>query len=101
MEARKYERNRTSALAIRLTNEEKSMLKTRAADSGKSMTDFIMSAALDYSGASVWKPIIKRLDEVRDELQKLARFGKSDDLCDALEALREVYGLVLGAIKKE
>ena len=46
-----YQRNRTETLSLRLTPEEKKILKSLAAKNGVSITDYILLSALQYSAA--------------------------------------------------
>ena len=52
-----YKRNRTETLTLRLTPEEKQMLKTKAAVQNRTLTDYILLSALEYSNARRFRSI--------------------------------------------
>ena len=94
-----YKRDRTETLTLRLTPEEKQMLKTKAAVRNRTLTDYVLLSALEYSDARRFRPILKKLDEIYMELEMLQQKKNSAEICDALARQQEVYEAVLYAIK--
>ena len=94
-----YKRNRTETLTLRLTAEEKRMLKQKAEERNRTLTDFILLSALEHSDARSFRPILKKLDELHGALKKLQQKEKTDEVCDALAKQKELYQAVLNAIK--
>ena len=95
-----YKRNRTETLTLRLTPEEKRLLRQRATERQMSLTDYVMISALEYSDADRFRPIVKKLGDIHGELLKLRQNGSTDEICDALEKHAELYEEVLSAIKR-
>ena len=94
-----YKRNRTETLTLRLTAQEKQMLKQKAAERNRTLTDFILLSALEHSDLRSLRPILKKLDELHRELKKLQQKENTDEVCDALARQKELYQAVLNAIK--
>ena len=94
-----YKRDRTETLTLRLTPEEKQMLKTKAAIRNRTMMDCVLLSALEYSDARHFRSTLKKLDEIHVELEMLQQKKNSAEICDALAKQREVYEAVLYAIK--
>ena len=94
-----YKRNRTETLTLRLTAQEKQMLKQKAAERNRTLTDFILLSALEHSDLRSLRPILKKLDELHGELKKLQQKENTDEVCDALAKQKELYQTVLHAIK--
>ena len=94
-----YKRNRTETLTLRLTAQEKQMLKQKAEERNRTLTDFILLSALEHSDARSLRPILKKLDELHGELKKLQQKENTDEVCDALAKQKELYQAVLNAIK--
>ena len=94
-----YQRNRSETLSLRLTAEEKRILKTLAAKNGMSITDFILLSALQYSSAGSHATALKLLDQIHTELIELRKENPCDAVCDALEKHSELYDAALSAIR--
>ena len=94
-----YKRNRTETLTLRLTAQEKQMLKQKASERNRTLTDFILLSALEYRDVRSLRPILKKLDELHGELKKLQQKKNTDEVCDALARQKELYQAVLNAIK--
>lgn len=96
---RKYTRNRTETLSLRLTAEEKDLLRSHARKRGQSLTSYILLSALQYSNAEQFRPLLKSLDSLRAEFLALKETQNSDALADALEKQDQIYDEVLAAIR--
>jgi uncharacterized protein (DUF1778 family) len=96
---RKYTRKRTETLSLRLTAEEKDLLRSHAQKRGQSLTSYILLSALQYSNAEQFRPLLKSLDSLRAELLALNETQNSDALADALEKQDQIYDEVLAAIR--
>ncbi len=94
-----YQRNRTETLSLRLTAEEKRILKALAAKNGMSITDYMLLSALQYSTAGCHAPALKLLDQIHTELLELQKDNPSDAVCDALEKQAKLYDAALSAIR--
>lgn len=94
-----YQRNRTETLSLRLTAEEKRILKALAAKNGMSITDYILLSALQYSSAGSHAPALKELGQIRAELLELRKESPCDAVCDALEKQAKLYDAALAAIR--
>ena len=99
MTERKTGRSRTETLSLRLTAEEKKLLKARAAKNGQSVTDYILLSALQYSPAESYRPILKTLDRLRALLLELRDARDADGILDAQEKQSELYDELLAAIR--
>ena len=91
-----YRRNRTETLSLRLTAEEKQVLKALAEKRNLSMTDYILLSALHYSAGEHYRHALKTLEQIRTELQKS---NPGDAVCDALEKQMQLYDAALAAIR--
>ena len=94
-----YKRDRTETLTLRLTPEEKQMLKTKAAVRNRTLTDYVLLSALEHSDARRFRPILKKLDDIRVELEMLRQKKNIAEICDALEKQQEVYEAILAEIR--
>ena len=80
-----YRRNRTETLSLRLTAEEKQVLKALAEKRNLSMTDYILLSALHYSAGEHYRHALKTLEQIRTELLALQKSNPGDAVSDALE----------------
>ena len=94
-----YRRNRTETLSLRLTAEEKQVLKALAEKRNLSMTDYILLSALHYSVGEHYRHALKTLEQIRTELLALQKSNPGDAVCDALEKQMQLYDAALAAIR--
>ena len=94
-----YRRNRTETLSLRLTAEEKQVLKALAEKRNLSMTDYILLSALHYSAGEHYRHALKTLEQIRTELLALKKSNPGDAVCDALEKQMQLYDAALAAIR--
>lgn len=95
----RYKRNRSETLSLRLTAEEKHLLKALAEKNGLSLTDYILLSALNYSAAGSYAPALKELGQIRAELLALRKESPGAAVSDALEKQAQLYDAVLAAIR--
>lgn len=95
----KYRRNRTQSLTIRLTPTEKKMLRSRADAKHMSMTDYLLLSALNQSYSVLYQPILQKLGEIKEQLQKAIDLGDAE-IYDALELHKEVCSKIMKSIRK-
>ena len=91
-----YRRNRTETLSLRLTAEEKQVLKALAEKRNLSMTDYILLSALHYSAGEHYRHALKTLEQIRTELLALQKSNPGDAVCDALE--KQILGVLVYGI---
>lgn len=94
-----YRRNRTETLSLRLTAEEKQVLKALAEKRNLSMTDYILLSALHYRAGEHYRHALKTLEQIRTELLALQKSNPGDAVCDALEKQMQLYDAALAAIR--
>ena len=94
-----YRRNRTETLSLRLTAEEKQVLKALAEKRNLSMTDYILLSALHYSAGEHYRHTLKTLEQIRTELLALKKSNPGDAISDALEKQMQLYDAALAAIR--
>lgn len=94
-----HRRNRTETLSLRLTAEEKKLLKALAEKRNMSMTDYILLSALHYSAGEHYSHALKTLAQIRTELLELQKSNPGDAVCDALEKQMQLYDAALAAIR--
>ena len=94
-----YRRNRTETLSLRLTAEEKQVLKALAEKRNMSMTDYILLSALHYSAGEHYRHALKTLEQIRTELLALQKSNPGDAVSDALEKQMQLYDAALAAIR--
>ena len=94
-----YRRNRTETLSLRLTAEEKQVLKALAEKRNLSMTDYILLSGLHYSAGEHYRHALKTLKQIRTELLALQKSNPGDAVSDALEKQMQLYDAVLAAIR--
>lgn len=95
----KYKRNRTQSLSIRLTPSEKKMFRSRAAAKHMSVTDYLLLSALNQSDAVLYQPILQKLGEIKEQLQKAIDLGDAE-IYDALKLHKEVCSEIMKSIRK-
>ena len=96
---KKTQRSRTETLNLRLTTEEKKLLKSLAAKNGQSITDYILLSAMRYSSVNPFQPVLKTLDRLRALLLELREEQNADMIPDAQEKQSELYDELLAAIR--
>lgn len=94
-----YRRNRTETLSLRLTAEEKQVLKALAEKRNLSMTDYILLSALHYSAGEHYRHALKTLEQIHTELLALQKSNPGDAVSDALEKQMQLYDAALAAIR--
>ena len=96
---KRYKRNRSETLSLRLTAEEKHLLKALANKNGLSLTDYILLSALNYSAAGSYAPALKELGQIRAKLLELQKESPCDAVSDALDKQARLYDAALAAIR--
>ncbi len=94
----KYNRNRTETLTLRLTPEEKNLIKHRAGARNMTLTEYILRSSIGYSEVSNFAFLLKQIDELRSLLKGLQQRGKDVNLPDAVTAIEKIYNDVLSAV---
>lgn len=94
----KYNRNRTETLTLRLTPEEKNLIKNRAGARNMTLTEYILRSAIGYSDVSKYAVLIKKLYELCSSLKELQQREKDVNLPDAVTAIEKIYNDVLSAV---
>ena len=91
----KKQRNRTESLTIRLTAEEKSLIKAGAAKRKLSVTDYILLSAMPAQTARTEqvKILLKTLTEVQKAVCKNAKDG-SPEWEEILDRQKMIYQLL-------
>ena len=95
-----YKRDRTETLTLRLTPEEKQMLKTKAAVRNRTLTDYVLLSALEYIDTHRFYLILKKLNDIRVALEILQQKKNSTEICDALAKQQEMYTTILADIRE-
>ena len=98
----KNQRTRTESLTIRLTAEEKSLIKSGAAKRKLSVTDYILLSALPAQTAKTEqvKIILKTLTEIQKAVCKNAKDGcpEWEEILDRQEIIyQQLFSLARGA----
>ena len=98
----KKQRTRTESLTIRLTAEEKSLIKAGAEKRKLSVTDYILLSALPKQTVMTEqvKVILKKLTEVQKAVCKNAEFGypEWEEIIDRQEIIyQQLFSLARGA----
>lgn len=57
----KYKRNRNETLTIRLTAEEKELIRLKARNRDMSITDFLLMSAIENRQVQELKPVLEKL----------------------------------------
>ena len=57
----KYQRNRNQSLTVRLTEQEKNLIQSKAQRKNMSVTDFLVLSVTEQSNAAVLKPLLAML----------------------------------------
>ena len=96
---KRYKRNRSETLCLRLTAEEKRLLKALAEKNGLSLTDYLLLSALNDSAAGSYAPALKELGQIRAELLELQKESPCNAVSDALEKQAKLYDAALAAIR--
>ena len=94
----KYKRNRTETLTLRLTAEEKDLIRRRAGARNMSLTVYILRSAIGYSDVSKYAALLKQLYELCSSLKELQQRGKAVNLPDAVTAIENIYNETLSAV---
>lgn len=99
-ELMQYRKDRTETLTIRLTAEEKRLIKARATARRISLTDYILLSSLEYSDTDCFLPVLKLLGDIKGELLNLQRKDNSAAVYDVLVKQREVFDEIIATIKR-
>ena len=70
----KYQRNRNQSLTVRLTEQEKNLIQSKAQRKNMSVTDFIVLSVTEQSNAAVLKPLLAMLAVLKNKTEHLILF---------------------------
>ena len=93
-------RKRTETLTVRLTPEEKRLLKQKAASRKMTITDFILLTALGYQEADHLLPVVEALAQIKNELHSLQQNKTDSALDDALDRYHEAMNALMKLLRK-
>ena len=96
----KKQRIRTATLTLRLTPEEKALLRQRASVRRLTLTDYILRAALEHSDAKPYGTLLKELGDLRATLKSLQQKEDADAFRDMLAETEKTCGTILSAIAR-
>lgn len=94
------QRKRTETLTVRLTPEEKRLLKRKATSRKMSITDFILLTSLDYQEADRLLPVVEALAQVKNELRFLQQNKTDSALDDSLDRYHDVMNALMKLLRK-
>ena len=67
----KYKRNRNETLTIRLTAEEKELIRLKARNRDMSITDFLLMSAIENRQVQELKPVIEKLTVLQKKTSEI------------------------------
>ena len=93
-------RKRTETLTVRLTPEEKRLLKRKAASQKMSITDFLLLTSLGYQEADRLLPVVEALAQIKNELHSLQQNKTDSAVNDALDCCHDVMNALIKLLRK-
>ena len=69
----KYQRNRNQSLTVRLTEQEKNLIQSKAQRKNMSVTDFLVLSVTEQSNAAVLKPLLAMLAVLKNKTEHLKK----------------------------
>ena len=67
----KYKRNRNETLTIRLTAEEKELIRLKARNRDMSITDFLLMSAIENRQIQELKPVLEKLTVLQKKTSEI------------------------------
>ena len=67
----KYKRNRNETLTIRLTAEEKELIRLKARNRDMSITDFLLMSAIENRQVQELKPVLEKLTVLQKKTSEI------------------------------
>lgn len=92
----KYKRNRTESLTIRLTAEEKELIRLKARNRDMSITDFLLMSVIENRQVQELKPVLEKLTVLQKKTSELR--GNSDT--PGWREMKDLQSEIIAEVKK-
>ena len=92
----KYKRNRNETLTIRLTAEEKELIRLKARNRDMSITDFLLMSAIENRQVQELKPVLEKLTVLQ---KKTSEIRENSDTPGWRE-MKDLQSEIIAEVKK-
>ena len=92
----KYKRNRNETLTIRLTAEEKELIRLKARNRDMSITDFLLMSAIENRQIEELKPVLEKLTVLQ---KKTSEIRENSDTPGWRE-MKDLQSEIIAEVKK-
>ena len=92
----KYKRNRNETLTIRLTAEEKELIRLKARNRDMSITDFLLMSAIENRQIQELKPVLEKLTVLQ---KKTSEIRENSDTPGWRE-MKDLQSEIIAEVKK-
>ena len=92
----KYKRNRNETLTIRLTAEEKELIRLKARNRDMSITDFLLMSAIENRQIQELKPVLEKLTV----LQKKTSEIRDNSDTPGWREMKDLQSEIIAEVKK-
>lgn len=96
-----YKRNRSESLTIRLTSDEKSILKKRASVRGMSITDYIMLSSIYHSESHQYGHLLYTVEQMKSLILSVQERSFVPELFDLIDLNQQLYNEITNHIHKK
>ncbi len=92
----KYKRNRAESLTIRMTAEEKELIRLKARNRDMSITDFLMMSVIENRQVQELKPVLEKLTVLQ---KKTSEIRENSDTPGWRE-MKDLQSEIIAEVKK-
>ncbi len=92
---------RTEQITVRVSKNEKELLKSKAKAKGMSMTNLFLLSAVESKNTAKYQPILKGLAEIKKKLNVLLQKDSNEMLYDLLDKVNMVADTVCETIRNK
>ena len=86
----KYQRNRNQSLTVRLTEQEKNLIQSKAQRKNMSVTDFLVLSVTEQSNAAVLKPLLAMLAVLKNKTEHLKERFDTAELREIIDRQNDI-----------
>jgi len=96
----KYQRNRNQSLTVRLTEQEKNLIQSKAQRKYMSVTNFIVLSVTEQNNAAVLKPLLAMLAFLNNKTEHLKEKFDTAELREIIDRQNDIISEVKRLINR-
>ena len=96
----KYQRNRNQSLTVRLTEQEKNLIQSKAQRKNMSVTDFLVLSVTEQNNVAVLKPLLAMLAVLKNKTEHLKEKFDTVELREIIDRQNDIISEVKRLINR-